>query len=88
MRKGQVYLTDALQDWCRISGASLDWIICGELKGMAAAARAVRLLVGTVSTPTQKVPEGTVRIPILRNSAELDRHIAQRNAEDAKDISP
>ncbi|MFN4160110.1 MAG: hypothetical protein ACK4GO_17180 [Gemmobacter sp.] len=39
VRKGAVYLTDDLTRWCGDEGASLDWLFCGDLKGMAAAYR-------------------------------------------------
>lgn len=40
-RMGQVYLVDELIAWCRDEGASLDWILLGEPKGMAAAFRTI-----------------------------------------------
>ncbi|MFN3824100.1 MAG: hypothetical protein ACK4RN_08990 [Pseudorhodobacter sp.] len=39
VRKGSVYLTDELHDWMQESGASFDWMVCGEVKAMAAAYR-------------------------------------------------
>ncbi|MCL6286243.1 hypothetical protein M3P21_22410, partial [Ruegeria sp. 2012CJ41-6] len=33
---GSLLLTDNIVGWCREQGASIDWIICGDPKGMAA----------------------------------------------------
>lgn len=38
--EGSVLLTDTLLQWCNDSGVSLDWIFCGDPKGMAIAYRA------------------------------------------------
>lgn len=35
IRSGKIYLTDELHDWMRESGASFDWIFCGDAQGMA-----------------------------------------------------
>lgn len=39
VRKGAIYFTDELMNWLQVSGASLDWIYAGEVKGMAATFR-------------------------------------------------
>lgn len=39
VRKGSVYLTRELTDWFTSTGASIDWILLGNMKSMAAAAR-------------------------------------------------
>jgi hypothetical protein len=39
VRRGDVYLTDDLMAWFATSGASIDWICCGNVKSMAAAFR-------------------------------------------------
>jgi hypothetical protein len=39
VRKGQVYLTDDLMTWIKTAGASIDWIICGRARCMAATYR-------------------------------------------------
>lgn len=36
---GSLLLTDNIVDWCLEQSASIDWIICGDPKGMAAAFR-------------------------------------------------
>ncbi|MCL6283609.1 hypothetical protein M3P21_08665 [Ruegeria sp. 2012CJ41-6] len=36
---GSLILTDNIIDWCREQGASIDWVFCGDPKGMAAAFR-------------------------------------------------
>jgi len=38
-RKGMVYLTDDLMAWINANGASIDWIVYGRAKGMAATFR-------------------------------------------------
>jgi hypothetical protein len=35
IRKGEIYLTDSLAGWLGTSGASYDWILCGDAKCMA-----------------------------------------------------
>jgi hypothetical protein len=35
IRKGEMYLTDSLAGWLGTSGASYDWILCGDAKCMA-----------------------------------------------------
>ncbi|WP_372572681.1 hypothetical protein [Ruegeria jejuensis] len=36
---GSLLMTENIVDWCREQGASIDWIFCGDPKGMAAAFR-------------------------------------------------
>ena len=40
-RQGKLYMTDELLQFCEREGASLDWLICGDAKVMAAVARRV-----------------------------------------------
>ena len=129
VRKGSVYVTDELVSWCNINGASIDWILLGEVRGMAATFRekyAVTpqvqeicdtiaklrsetrlafvssvedLAAGRISTAEfeafwasqlkgEPAPDGFVSIPILRDRPSLDRFMASRRAEGAKNLTP
>lgn len=44
IRHGKIILTEQLLTWCRDSGASLDWIFAGEVRGMAQGWRTLHLL--------------------------------------------
>ena len=49
---GKALFTDELQSWCAKNGASIDWIVMGDLTSMMSIFRLVRLV--EVERPSRK----------------------------------
>lgn len=57
IRKGEVYLTDEFIAWFRATGASIDWIVLGDVRPMAATVRKQHLEDEKILAPFRQLDE-------------------------------
>jgi len=79
-RKGKVYLTDDLLQWCEVNGASIDWILIENPMAALAAYREKHLCETRAINAVRKLADDEAKI-IFASLRDAQAKIAARRAE-------
>ena len=86
LRKGRVVMTDALLHWCEDEGASLDWILLGDGKCMAASFRRDYAFKARLNSAMERLDD-TERQIFERCLIDMDEKIKAHRAAHRKGVT-